>query len=57
MGNNINICTYNEIENKIDILMNSSEEDLKNIIEKQYNWFIKYDFKDYILNFINNILI
>lgn len=55
--NNINICKYNEIENKIDILMDSSEEDLKNIIEKQYNWFKKHDFKEYILNFINNILI
>jgi hypothetical protein len=55
--NNLNICNYQEIENKVDMLMNKNEEDIKNIIDKQYNWFIKNDFKDYMYEFINNILI
>ena len=52
---NIILCNYNNIEETIDNIFSKSENEINEIIFKQYIWFKKYNLKDNILNFFKNI--
>lgn len=51
INENMNISTYNNLENKIDYLINITNDEYEYIINKQNNWFKKYNMKNYILDF------
>ena len=56
--NNLILSNYENIINTVDNYLNNYNLDqINNILDNQYNWFKKFDMKDYILNFFYNNII
>jgi len=55
VNENIIMCNYNEIEEKIDNIFTKNSNQIEEIKNKQYNWVKKYNLKNNILNLLLKI--